>query len=241
MICYIPTKDRQKTATYKLFEKVDIPVLHFIEPQDYESYKVPNKINIGENDKGISYVRNFMLDYAKKNNHNWVIMCDDDVKRFGIYNGKTKPTDASIWFDILNKAKKLPFEVYGINYVQYAWASKQSYNINKSFIEVCVLINIGKIKWRYAEGMKQDREFCLEAIKNGTGIVKFNHYWHDSPKVGTNKGGLHKSYVNKEDTKAANRLVRKYYPYAKIVNKDGRIEAKIDIKNYALSLQKPVK
>ena len=56
MICYIPTKDRQKTATYKLFEKVDIPVLHFIEPKDYESYKVPNKINIGQNDKGISYV-----------------------------------------------------------------------------------------------------------------------------------------------------------------------------------------
>ena len=241
MICYIPTKGRVNTKTYKLFEEVGIEVIHFIEPQEYDKYKVPNKVSIEQNDKGISYVRNFMLNYAKKNNQDWVIMCDDDVKRFGVYDGKTTPKNASIWIDILKKAKKLPFEVYGINYIQYAWASKTSYSINKSFIEVCVLINIKKIKWGYIEGMKQDREFCLEAIKNGAGIFKFNKIWHDSPTVGTNKGGLHDSYKNKEDTKAALRLVRKFHPHAKIVKKGDRVEARIDIKGYAKSLNKIVK
>ena len=85
MICYIPSKGRPKTKTYKLFEEAGIKVYHFLEPQDYGKYNVPNKVELGENDKGITYVRNFMLDFAEKNNEEWVIFCDDDVTSFGIY------------------------------------------------------------------------------------------------------------------------------------------------------------
>lgn len=46
MICYIPTKGRLNTNTYKLFEKVGIDVYHFIEPQEVDKYNVPNKISI---------------------------------------------------------------------------------------------------------------------------------------------------------------------------------------------------
>ena len=73
MICFIPTKSRFKTTTYKLFENVGIKTLHFIEPSEMTLYDVPNKINILKNDNGISYVRNFMLDYAKSNNIDWFI------------------------------------------------------------------------------------------------------------------------------------------------------------------------
>ena len=67
MICFIPTKGRLNTKTYKLFEQVGIKVKHFIEPQEIELYNVPNKVNIQKNNGGISYVRNFMLNYAKEN------------------------------------------------------------------------------------------------------------------------------------------------------------------------------
>ena len=131
MICFIPTKGRLNTKTYKLFEDVGIEVKHFIEPQEIKKYKVPNKVSILENDKGIGYVRNFMLNYARENNHEWVLICDDDVTSFGIYNGKTVKKTAGIWNDILEKAKKLPFELIGINYTQHAWHEKTSYSINK--------------------------------------------------------------------------------------------------------------
>ena len=49
MICFIPTKGRTTTKTYKLFEQVGIEVRHFIEPQEIDKYPVPNKVSILEN------------------------------------------------------------------------------------------------------------------------------------------------------------------------------------------------
>lgn len=241
MICFIPTKGRLKTKTYKLFEEAGIEVKHFIEPKEFDLYEVPNKVNILKNNKGISYVRNFMLNYARENNFEWVIFCDDDVNSFGIYNGKTVKKDANIWLEILEKSKKLPFELIGINYTQHAWHENKSYSINKKYVEVCVLLNVKKIYWDYVKGMKQDRQFCFETIKRGYGVLKFNHYWFSCPDVGTNKGGLYDEYKNKVDEEAAKRLVKTYYPYAKLIRRKDRIEAKLDIKGFAKSLNKIIK
>jgi len=241
MICYIPTKGRPNTKTYKLFTDVGIQVKHFVEPQEYELYKVPGKVDIKENDKGVTFVRNFMLNYARENNHKWVIICDDDVMSFGIYNGKTVKKDASIWLEILKKAKKLPFELIGINYTQHAWHEKTSYSINRKFAEVCVLMNIEKIHWNYEDNTKEDRDFQLQTIKNGYGVLRFNHYWFSCPNVGSNSGGLSDLYKAKKDTIWAENLTKKWYPYAKLVNKKDRIDARIDIKGYAKSLNKIVK
>ncbi len=240
MICYIPSKGRPKTKTYKLFQEAEIDVIHFLEPQDYNNYNVPKKVNIEKDNKGITYVRNFMLDYAKKNGQEWVIFCDDDVSSFGVYKGRTIKTGASIWNDILEKAKKLPFELIGINYTQHAWHEKKSYSINKKFAEVCVLMNVNKIKWRYEDDTKEDRDFQLETIKNGYGVLRFNHYWFSCPNVGSNKGGLFDLYKQKRDKLWAEKLVKKWYPYAKIVIKKERVDAKIDIKGFAKSLNKDV-
>tara|TARA_R110002020_G_scaffold330983_1_gene546548 strand:+ start:573 stop:1298 length:726 start_codon:yes stop_codon:yes gene_type:complete len=241
MICFIPTKGRFKTKTYQLFEAAGIEVKHFIEPCEFDLYNVPNKINIEKDNQGISYVRNFMLNYARKNDYDWVIFCDDDVDSFGIYNGKTIKKTAGVWHDILQRAQKLPFELVGINYKQHAWHEKTSYSINKKYVEVCVLINIKKIQWDYVAGLKQDRQFCFETIRNGYGVLKFNHFWFSCPNVGSNKGGLYNEYQNKNDEKAAERLVKHYYPFAKLISKKGRIEAKLDIKGFAKSLNKIIK
>jgi glycosyltransferase involved in cell wall biosynthesis len=240
MICYIPSKARPKTKTYKLFEEAGIDVVHFLEPQDYGSYIVPKKVSIEKDNQGITYVRNFMLDYAKKNGEEWVIFCDDDVTAFGIYDGKTVTKGSSIWKEILQKAKKLPFELIGINYVQHAWHEKKSYSINKKFAEVCVLMNVSKVEWRYEEDTKEDRDFQLETIKSGYGVLRFNHYWFRCPDVGTNKGGLFDLYKEKRDRLWAETLVKKWFPYAKVVIKNNRVDAKIDIKGFAKSLNKTV-
>lgn len=241
MICFIPTKGRLKTKTYKLFEEANIPVYHFIEPQEYDLYDVPNKININKNNQGVTYVRNFMLNYAKKNNFEWVVFCDDDVISFGIYNGKTIKKTASIWFDILERAKKLPFELIGINYTQHAWHEKKAYSINSKFAEVCVLMNVQKINWEYKENTKEDRDFQLQTIKNGYGVLRFNHYWFSCPNVGSNQGGLFDLYQSKKDIEWSKNIVKSWHPFAKLVKKKNRIDAKIDIKGYAKSLNKEVK
>jgi hypothetical protein len=243
MICFIPTKNRLNTKTYKLFEAVGIEVKHFIEPQDINRYDVPNKISILKNDQGIAYVRNFMLEYAKTNNYDWVLFCDDDVSSFGIYNGKTIKQDASIWFKILDKAKKLPFELIGINYTQHAWHEKTSYSINKKFVEVCILINISKINWSYRSefNLKEDRDFALQTIKLGNGILRFNHFWFACPDVGSNSGGLQDMYKAKKDEESAKKMCYEWHPFITLQNKGNRIDMKTDIKRLAENYKKIIK
>lgn len=243
MICFIPTKGRFNTKTYKLFEEVGIEVKHFIEPQEIDKYNIPNKISILENNKGIGYVRNFMLNYARQNNYEWVLICDDDVNSFGIYNGKTIKKDASIWIDILNKVKNLPFELIGINYTQHAWHEKITYSINKKFAEVCVLMNVSKINWNYRPefNLKEDRDFALQTIKNGNGILRFNHYWFACPDVGTNTGGLQDMYKAKKDEESAKKMCYEWNPFITLKNKGERIDMKTDIKALANHYKKIVK
>lgn len=243
MICFIPTKGRLNTKTYKLFQEVGIEVKHFIEPQEIDKYQVPNKIPIEQNNKGIGYVRNFMLDYARKNNYEWVLICDDDVTSFGIHNGKTIKKNASIWFEILEKAKKLPFELIGINYTQHAWHEKTNYSINKKFVEVCVLMNVSKIKWNYRPefNLKEDRDFALQTIKNGNGILRFNHYWFSCPDVGANIGGLHNEYKAKKDEESAKKMCYEWNPFVTLKKKGDRIDMKTDIKALAIHYKKIVK
>ena len=243
MICFIPTKGRLNTKTYKLFQDVGIEVKHFIEPQEISKYDVPNKVSILENDKGIGYVRNFMLEYAMQNKIEWVLTCDDDVTSFGVYNGKTVKKDASIWFEILEKAKKLPFELVGINYTQHAWHEKTSYSINKKFAEVCVLMNVSKIKWNYRSefNLKEDRDFALQTIKNGNGILRFNRYWFSCPNVGSNAGGLQNMYKAKKDEESSKKMCREWNPFVTLQRKNDRVDMKTDIKGLATYYKKIVK
>lgn len=243
MICFIPSKNRKTTKTYKLFQEAGIEVKHFIEPQEIDDYSVPNKVSILENNQGIGYVRNFMLNYARQNDYEWVIICDDDVTSFGIYNGKTVKKDATIWNDILAKAKKLPFELIGINYTQHAWHEKTSYSINKKFAEVCVLMNVKKISWNYRKefNLKEDRDFALQTIKNGNGILRFNHFWFACPDVGSNKGGLQDMYRLKKDEDAAKKMCMEWNPFITLQKKGERIDMKTDIKALANYYKKVIK
>ena len=243
MICFIPTKNRLNTKTYKLFEQVGIKTFHFIEPQEINKYDVPNKVSIKKNNQGIGYVRNFMLNYARINNIDWVLVCDDDVKSFGIYNGKTIKKDAAIWLDIYKKAQQLPFELIGINYTQHAWHEKTSYSINKKFAEVCVLINVSKIKWDYRPEFdtKEDRDFALQTIKKGNGILRFNHYWFSCPNVGSNSGGLQEEYRSKKDEKSAKKMCNEWFPFVTLKKKGERLDMKTDIKSLAIHYKKNVK
>lgn len=241
MICYIPTKGRFNTKTYKLFEDIGMEVVHFIEPKEIDKYDVPNKVNIEKDDMGVTYVRNFMLDHAKDKGREWVIFCDDDVTSFGVYNGKTEKRDASIWRDIHAVVKNMPFELVGINYTQFAWTEKDNYSVNRKFAEVCVLVNVKKVNWRYRDNTKEDRDFQMQTIKLGNGVLRFNHYWFSCPNVGSNEGGLHEDYKNKKDTEWARNLAREWHPFSKLIVKKDRVDARIDIKGYAKHLKKQVR
>jgi len=241
MIVCIPTKGRFKTSTYKLFENVGIKTFHFIEPDEYELYNVPNKVNIEKNNRGIGYVRNFILEWSKKNNFKVICMCDDDILSFGYAeNGKSIKSDANIFKEIINITNKTPFEIYGMNFRQFAWAEQKKYSINSKTFTGCVVIKVDKIKWNYENTFKEDIQFLFDTIKNGNGCLKFNKLFFDTPPVGTNLGGCYDGYKNKEDEKCFNFILNKYKGFTTVIKKKKSFDIKWDIKSYAKKFKKKV-
>lgn len=242
MIVCIPTKGRPKTKTWELFAEAGHEVYHFIEPQEFDAYDVPNKVNIGANDQGLSFARNFKVKWAREQGHDWVWFADDDINGFGIYeNGKTVRTGAKILRQIEEKAVQLPFEVVGMNYVQHAWYEKTAYSVNKKFADVCCLINVNKIHWPFEGRIKVDRDFMMQTIVNGNGVLRFNRIWFSCPDVGTNAGGLHDLYASKEDQRTAKRMALKWDPWIKLKYNGDRLDMRCDLAGLAKSLGKQVR
>lgn len=244
MICCIASKGRPNTKTHKIFEEANIKTFHFVEPQELDSYNsIPNIVDIERNDSGLAYVRNFIMEWSVANGHEWIIMCDDDVTKFGFYDVKNHKVGAEIWHGILEKIKGFKFEIAGINFRQHAWHEKKKISINTKSADVCVLLNIRALKWRFDESfkMKADRDFLLQTIKNGYGVIKFNKYFHESPDVGTNNGGLNNDYASERDTESALMFVKKWHPYAKLTKRGGRVDAKINYKGFAKAHGKVVR
>jgi hypothetical protein len=238
MIACIASKGRPKTTTYKLYLAAGIDVLHFVEPQDSESYIGVPKIVIDKNDAGLMYVRQYILDYARCNDLGWIIMSDDDISDFGISIGnKCITKDAGILHEIYEKASKLPFEIVALNYRQHAWSAKKIYSINNAFADVCVIMNTKKITWNYEKSLplKGDRDFVIKSIKYGNGVLKFNKYFFNTPGIGKGVGGLRDVYDTNKDKEIVKRLYYTYSPYVSpCLNNMGRHDFKFDFGNFCL-------
>lgn len=247
---YVPSKGRPNTKTYKLFDGHDFDVIHVVEPQDYDAYRasgVPNLVALPDNDQGIVFVRNFILDHAKKTNKEWVWMIDDDVQGFGYAkDGKTIKGTAAVLSDFHASIERYKFPLNGINYCQYAWAYSTGsvrYKINKKTAEVCTLLYMPKIQWQYRKrySLKDDRDFCMQAIKYSDGIIVDTHSWFACPGVGSIPGGLQDFYLQKRDQEDAAKMVAEWHPYAKLIHKKSRIDVKLDLAGYAQSLNRVVR
>ena len=261
MIACIPSKGRPKTETWKLFGEAEIVPHHFVEPQDvaaYEAEGAPNIVDIGANDQGIVFVRNFILDWATEREEASIIMSDDDVDGFVRYDpasGKTIKCGAEIWHEIDEKMQRLPFEMAGINYAQHCWHETKPVSVNRKWAEVCAYLKPTETSWRYDPLFvhKEDRDFVLQTIHKGAGVVRWNHLGFSNATLGTLPGGLLESYQAAEDEDGARELVNKWPEWAKLIRKkqgqqfqevtgrDSRVDAKVDIKGLAKAMGKTVR
>jgi hypothetical protein len=242
MIVCIPSKGRPNTKTHLLYQGAD--VYHFVEPQDFDSYSVPNKVNIKENNKGIAFVRNFILNWSKEKGEDIVFMSDDDITSLSEYKGnKNHKIKFSRLLELAEKFKKTPFEIGGFNYQQLIWTAKQTYRINAGTVDQLVMLKPQKIKWQYRGqfNLKEDRDFVLQTIKYGNGVLKFPKIGVASPEIGSNKGGLQNDYKLKKDEDSVKKMIREWHPFvSKKISKRGTLDCKIEYKKLAISLNKKV-
>ena len=104
-------------------------------------------------------------------------------------------------------------------------------------------MNVSKIKWNYRSefNLKEDRDFALQTIKNGNGILRFNRYWFSCPNPGNNAGGLNNMYKAKKDEESSKKMCREWNPFVTLQRKNDRVDMKTDIKGLATYYKKIVK
>jgi hypothetical protein len=233
-IC-IPSKNRAETLTTHLFFKPE-DVLIFVEPNEVKKYKVMNPdyeiVDIKTVNKGVSRVRNFILDYC---NDEKIIIADDDIFNFGIRNNEYRydiTYDTSKIIEDINKNLDV-YDAISLPNPGFAYfLNKTSNNVirfieNKNYLAWFVCLNLEKIKnkIKYDEDISEfeDIDFTINLLINNKKIaVDYKYSIFSSQRT---SGGLEKTrglYFNDNDhnlRKGSEYLIQKYgFEFIKITH-----------------------
>lgn len=204
---FIPSKGRPECKTAEILESEGIAFKIIIEPQEIEMYKkwgAKNILILKENNMGIAYTRNFVMEYTKIRSISWCWIFDDDLASFwktiSGKNVKCKAREAISYAESkLKKSKKIAQASF--EYQQYAWSMDGKPRVN-SYNDCFVAFDTAKmrekgIKWDESFKLKSDRDVSIQILKNGYNNVRFTNYSFSCPENGSNEGGLHFEYQKK--------------------------------------------
>lgn len=238
----IATKGRAgKSATIAaLLADGLMPVL-FVEPQEAADYQgayagVP-LVLLAQDNQGIGYVRQAILEHARATGLGWYWMLDDDITAFyQVVRGRNVKVGARV---ALRGAQSL-FAHLGdvgqaaLEYRQFAWSARSLVVFN-SYCDVAVCIHTDRtrmIRYRSEVDMKEDRDFTLQVRSMGYRTARVCCYAFAAPKNGSNTGGLYDVYATDGREAQASRRMAELWPGVcrPIVKPDGRHDVKIDWK-----------
>lgn len=203
---YIPTKGRAGCAhTPKTLDNENIPYKLFVEPQDYEEYskhyESDTLVNIEADNRGISYVRNFIKKYStlKGDKSHWQM--DDDIRKFKIrMNGKNSVVKPVHALSIVEKTNNLfsNIGIAGLTSPAFAFSKKDPVIVNQLAYS-CVLINNQvDIEWPENLSGVEDWHYTLTLLENKWCTLSFSHILFEAPVTATQKGGNMKHWESKE-------------------------------------------
>ena len=218
MEVFIPSKGRPNFKTGTLLRKAGIQYTVFVEPQDAPYYTGENVVLIEENDRGVGYARQSILEHARENGISWFWMLDDDITGLFVYSdavGKLVREDPKVVLtDALTEASSMDgVVVAGLDFRQFAWSHKGKTLFNTQ-VCACVLLNADE-GWfiRYPTHLMEDRAICLDAISAGYRTARFTKWAFSTPAMGQGEGGCQSIEDRGAAMKAAvENLSKKYGP-----------------------------
>lgn len=232
---YIASKGRAtKQHTLALLEDAGLSATLVVEPQDEAAYRAAHPDVtlhvLPENDRGLAYVRNFILDL----NEGAFWMLDDDFRGFYV---RLEQRMHHIAADVAlrgtqRKLRKLGVAVGAMEYQQFAWSSTHEYVLN-THCDCCTYIDATQITFeRFNESLvlKADREFVVQVLSNGKRTARVTRYGFAAPATGSNAGGQQAAYDDDNTIRdSVQRFARMYPHIVKPVRKrNGRLDARIN-------------
>lgn len=213
----VPSKDRATTSTLlPILQESGLKFWFVVEPQDKSGYADQlgdsKLLVMPENNQGLAYSRNYILDFARDKGFNWFWMLDDDITKFCISQNKR-----NLQVDIktaLCKAQNLlrinkSLGQAALEYQQYSWSAVKPYAFN-SYCDVCVCINTllpKHLRFRDYVNLKLDRDFTLQVLAAGFKTLRTSKISFAAPKNGSNRGGLFDAYASGIEFECSKRMV----------------------------------
>lgn len=237
---FIPSKGRAgfAKAVTKLLDE-NLPFFLVVEPKEEAAYRSAYPLAKGilvleQNNGGIAYVRNFILNYVRSKKFSWYWQLDDDINMMGFVKEK-KVLKAPFGF-ILGQAGDLlsyvpDLAIGALEYQQFAWSATKPYAMN-SYCDTCVLVNVERTKtFQYRPDVKEDRDFVLQALSLGYASARTSRFCFGSPKNGSNEGGLHDEYKAGLERTWSENMVGLWPGICSLqTKKDGRPDVKVNWK-----------
>ncbi len=209
---FIPSRGRPKCKTLSHLPQAWV----VIEPHELPLYRLYHSQQqifvLPESNRGIGYVRQQILDAARRLGLTWFWMIDDDVTAF--YEAINQKSIKTTGEHALTSAEEIITVIPNVGQAclepsQYAWAAKEIY-ANEGHCEACVLINVKKTKninYRPHLKLKEDIDFSLQILSHGCDNIRVKRFSFSSPKVGTNSGGLNGLYNDQIQLEESQKIV----------------------------------
>lgn len=242
LLIAVPSKGRADKIikhTMRWLPRTGFDVRVFVEPQEFDKYaerlehgNYDNRvhfppealINIGENDKGLSFVKEYIKQYAIDNGYELVFKMDDDVLRFNA-RGKNKPDDEMVmdFAGMVGVCRKTMGEypdvgAIGFPYRNELFEPKRWASINTR-LQTCYIIRTELLQ----SGFNTTEDFAQYVYirsQNKT-TLRYGLLGIDCADVGKNKGGLQLFDRQKQFEEEAEKL-REIYPALQFKKVDGK-------------------
>ena len=203
MIIAIPSYKRaKKCLSAKILSNAMI-FCHEFEFKEYSKYN-KNVIAVIPDDlasKGMGVIRNFMLDFARTQNDD-ILMIDDDIKRFGRYeDGKGIEMDENDFYAFAENAfrmtKELGTKLWGMAMLpdKRVYQEFKPFNLGCCILGPCMgIIPDDTLRFDESLGLKEDYDYSLQVLNKCRKVLRFNAYHYYCGHKRT-KGGC-RSYRN---------------------------------------------
>lgn len=243
LLIAVPSKGRAKKIikhTMRWLPRTGFEVRVFVEPQEYEAYKesldhgnydnrvhfpLEHLIDIGENDKGLSFVKGYIKQYALDNGFDLVFKMDDDVLRFNA-RGKNKPDDEMVmdFCGMVGVCRKTMGEypdvgAIGFPYRNELFEPKRWTSINTR-LQTCYLIRTELMQDGEFDAMEDFAQYVLLRKANKV-TLRYGLLGIDCADVGKNKGG-HQMFNRGEKVEADIAKLREIHPAIQFKKVDGK-------------------
>jgi hypothetical protein len=206
---FVPSRHRADTATTPdLLHASGVPHRIVVEPHDadayVERYGADRVMVLDDDERGIAYARNFIMDYARAAGTPYVWMIDDDMRRFRIRRkGKRIEIPASVALAFMELVSDSFSNVAGASVMNSAFAfgydRKPPVGLNQMIY--CVQLVKTDVHARFRAHLMDDTDYSLQVLTEGYCTLISRRVVHEQPSTSKQPGGC-------TDTTHTNRLGR---------------------------------